>query len=509
MQAADTVKKVRRRSVRWLNSDNAETVWPTKRRNVIVSFWYTILLGLPLWYFTTQVSRAPLPQIPRFESLKPRISVRLEGAQSFSTHKLVTGLNLLQDVHEFTNETLNDDPYVVSWQESTAFSSSILPGTRQWDIRSTAAQSSNLEESIAAYMLGIFQDERRRIASIVDPSSTSPDLRVVKYNPAYDLVFSLLNGGGNRAINAWPIKTSLEKVVAPVLRDIGSLANFSMESQIQHYAELTFDPMFDERSGNHILQKSDLKSFINSAEWNLATAQSENKPLNFIIYVPKPEHRPLVIVDGDQLVETNSFLLPQFGAIAIYNPPSDSSSAVLPPDVLDFLVEICTAHLLTLLGLPAIPEAFGDASQWRRDGLLRQRVVETITSAQQSLHSIPKIVDQIPNMHVPRHVAASIEEALGALATARLAVEQGDLEAALMSGKVAVRKAEEAFFNHKMVSLLYFPDEHKYGVYMPLFGPLFLPLFLAGLKEISYFLKQRKLRRTKPTNDGSSRQQVE
>jgi len=42
--------------------------------------------------------------------------------------------------------------------------------------------------------------------------------------------------------------------------------------------------------------------------------------------------------------------------------------------------------------------------------------------------------------------------------------------------------SSRAFFNPNMLGQLYFPDEHKYAVYTPLFGPLAVPLLVAGIR---------------------------
>jgi GPI-anchor transamidase subunit S len=62
---------------------------------------------------------------------------------------------------------------------------------------------------------------------------------------------------------------------------------------------------------------------------------------------------------------------------------------------------------------------------------------------------------------------------------------------------LALEYAEKAFFDDKMVSMLYFPDEHKYAIYTPLFGPLALPLVMALLKEVQGILKAWKAARGK------------
>jgi phosphatidylinositol glycan class S len=44
--------------------------------------------------------------------------------------------------------------------------------------------------------------------------------------------------------------------------------------------------------------------------------------------------------------------------------------------------------------------------------------------------------------------------------------------------------ASRAFFNPDMVGLLYFPAEHKYAVYTPLFAPIAVPLVVSVLREL-------------------------
>lgn len=52
--------------------------------------------------------------------------------------------------------------------------------------------------------------------------------------------------------------------------------------------------------------------------------------------------------------------------------------------------------------------------------------------------------------------------------------------------------ASRAFFNPGMLALLYFPAEHKYGVYAPLFASALIPLLVAALRELSAYRQERK-----------------
>jgi GPI-anchor transamidase subunit S len=65
---------------------------------------------------------------------------------------------------------------------------------------------------------------------------------------------------------------------------------------------------------------------------------------------------------------------------------------------------------------------------------------------------------------------------------------------ALGHSALALENAEKAFFDEKMGSMLYCPDEHKYAIYSPLFGPLALPLVFALLKELHGIVREWKSR---------------
>ena len=57
----------------------------------------------------------------------------------------------------------------------------------------------------------------------------------------------------------------------------------------------------------------------------------------------------------------------------------------------------------------------------------------------------------------------------------------------------AFNLASRAFFNPGMLALLYFPAEHKYAVYAPLFASAVIPLFVAALREFLAWRRQRTL----------------
>lgn len=74
--------------------------------------------------------------------------------------------------------------------------------------------------------------------------------------------------------------------------------------------------------------------------------------------------------------------------------------------------------------------------------------------------------------------------ALEALDGACGALERGEYGQALHMGQVAERESKRAFFEKSMLGQVYFPDEHKVAVYLPLLGPVGVPLVVALVKVL-------------------------
>jgi phosphatidylinositol glycan class S len=75
----------------------------------------------------------------------------------------------------------------------------------------------------------------------------------------------------------------------------------------------------------------------------------------------------------------------------------------------------------------------------------------------------------------------------------------GRFHKVLESGKLAEMKVERAFFEPSMVAMVYFPDEHKVAVYLPLLGPVAVPLIMSAIKEFKAFRQHRRRQKTKPS----------
>lgn len=268
------------------------------------------------------------------------------------------------------------------------------------------------------------------------------------------------------------------------------LHNFTVESQVQYYAPLAFEPKrltFGDTEASGLTQE-DLTVFVNSAEWTLASSVSNDPVLHFVLFVPSEIHSPMKIIDSEgRPTNQSSFLLPQWGSIFILNNEFNSSSSHLSYNDLKPIFRNFATQLAALLGVPPVPlglsmEESSVLSDWQLDALLRRRAFQNVQGSQDTLHSIVKLVDQINNMPVGQVVRDDVLDALASLHEAyRTAVASPAL--ALRWSNKALSMASRAFFNPGMLALLYFPAEHKYAVYTPLFASISVPLVVALIRD--------------------------
>jgi len=109
----------------------------------------------------------------------------------------------------------------------------------------------------------------------------------------------------------------------------------------------------------------------------------------------------------------------------------------------------------------------------------------------------PRLVPVLPGQVltagvVPTQVyraVASAQSAMAELAT-------GHLHSAFQASKEAVTSSERAFFDPSLLHLLYFPDDQKFAIYIPLFLPMAVPILLS-LAKIVRETRQRKKEPTK------------
>lgn len=90
-----------------------------------------------------------------------------------------------------------------------------------------------------------------------------------------------------------------------------------------------------------------------------------------------------------------------------------------------------------------------------------------------------------------------VSSAVTSLQLAAAELEAGNLGFALQYSKEAFSASERAFFDPSLLHLLYFPDDQKFAIYIPLFLPMCVPILLSLLKILSELKQRRRERQAK------------
>ncbi|KAJ3050492.1 hypothetical protein HK097_008555 [Rhizophlyctis rosea] len=533
------------------------------RRLILLSVLGVFLLGLPIWWKTTEIHRAPLPfdEIRRWAGpgvldAKVFVNIDLRVDSSDSEALPPNSPSLAATIEERVNSIYGSvsgsdlgRPTQAANQPSEAASIALAfriqdhiadggsgtkkdeePGnyevhvtckapesgedvvsvsaSRIVDITTTCA-SDQLPNRIAVVIAGLFADEQKKYlasSSKEDNAHDHDNMRMVKYAPEYQVTFSLLNGDPTDANVSWDIQNGIDYFILPFLNTISKLSNFSVSSQIQHYAALPIEP--EVYPSSFCLRPHMLPHFINSAEWNLASTVAKGTPLNFVLYIPPKSQTPLVLLRSDgQPHPTNAFLIPRWGGIVVRDPPTSDRLSL---DDLHPIMEIFLAQLRGLLGVKETrisnagvllegtsityeSERNIGVTAWEHDRLIRERTVQNLVDAVTTLNSLGKLIEAGENMIVLDEIRTKVLTSLTSIHHCHKALQNSSNPTLAYShSRTAILNAESAFFDPTMVSMLYFPDEHKYAIYMPLFVPVCVPVLATVLKEIKGWRSKRK-----------------
>ena len=307
--------------------------------------------------------------------------------------------------------------------------------------------------------------------------------RSFKSSSNYHLAFSLF--AASASPSTWEIEQALEQYIHPLLRRLAHISQFTVNTQVQLYASFSpsiSGPHWDDKTKAWRLHRADLGGFVNAAEWPLSPSIGSGPTMNFVLYIPSEATTPLLLAETGE----TSWLIPQWGGVQILNPSPRQRHNLTTHDLRPIL-HTFASQLTSLLGLPSTPPSL--ALQIAR--LERDRATAFLLSAASTLGALARLSHKLPSIAIPDSVAASVADSLLRLPRAAGALATGHYAPALAQARVADAQAESAFFAPSMLAQVYFPDEHKVAVYVPLLGPMAVPLLIAALKELRRFAKSK------------------
>ena len=328
--------------------------------------------------------------------------------------------------------------------------------------------------------------ELRHISTDAKARLDAKSTRAFKYAPTYHLTFSLFTSSASPS--AWDVEQAYEEYVSPLLGRLSSISKFTTDTQVQLFASFSpsiAGPQYDASTREWKLQRSDLSGFINAAEWPLNPSIGSGPTINFVLFVPSKEQSPLVLAETGG----NSWVIPQWGGVQILNPTAKQGDRLNADDLRPVMLTFAN-QLNSLLGVPQAPSSLS----LRVQRLTRERATSLILSASSTLGALARLTLKLKSIAIPDSVAKSVDETIKRLDQACHDIQVGRYQNALENARIAESEAEQAFFEPSMVGQVYFPEEHKVAVYVPLLGPMAVPLVMAAMKELRN-LRERKAKR--------------
>ncbi|XP_059485299.1 GPI transamidase component PIG-S [Neocloeon triangulifer] len=304
----------------------------------------------------------------------------------------------------------------------------------------------------------------------------------------------------------WDITAAIEDYLQPFLDEMSSVSNFSVKSQVTYFASLGVRKKAvntKELGPHYAIQEELLPQIISPLEKKIGSHVSTSASLCLVLYIPGCTEAPLhFYTKQGQPVPTNAIISARWGGLIVLNPPNYAckSDEVIDMDVPTLKVMgLFLAQLRQLLGIPELepihfaemlPLMEAEPRLWEIDSLMRTRALEQVTSATLTLQSLAKLLGQIGNIVIGDEVGRSIFVATESAHSAEQLLSEGKLKEGFDHSRVAFLESESAFTDPSLLALLYFPDDQKYAVYIPLFLPVMIPV-LMSLKTIKNWVLKK------------------
>lgn len=322
----------------------------------------------------------------------------------------------------------------------------------------------------------------------------------------FDVTFTLVVPEPQTLDVSWRIEDAVEVYLKPFLDKISLVAKVHVRSQVLFLTPLKLRRHFNQTRNAYTATADQLSLIINPIEGSTGFQASIRPVLNFVVYMVPQTHYPLYIYDdqGNQL-ETNSFLSPKWGGVLFYNVakfpgPGDPLPQPIEIDMRS-VFQVFLAQLSLLVGLS--DKSYDRAVHYLESPvpsyldvafLLRRRTQDYLSMSSSSLKSLSDLLSKISNIVVKDEIGELIYSSVSYAKQSFDLLNKGDLENAFRNAEAAFLASEKAF-DPSLLALLYFPDDQKYAIYIPLFLPISLPV-VVSIRGLWTYYRNRKTSKT-------------
>lgn len=219
----------------------------------------------------------------------------------------------------------------------------------------------------------------------------------------------------------------------------------------------------------HNLEKKQIPFFINKLEYLLhRSTKHYREKIFFVLFIPNAKQTPLTV---DSQAD-NSIIVPKWGSVIFYNRHDSLNES----DDLNVIMQQFLSHFNQLLGIETL-------EQW-----IHLRSTENYDNGRQTLATLSQLLLSIPNIVIDDMMAKKIESSVQLLEQCQDTQNHHHCQ----QGRLL---ADQVFFDPSLLKLLYFPDDQKFAIYVPLYLPMGAPLAWTLLNDLKFLMNIVKTNR--------------
>lgn len=471
---------------------------------------FVFCLGAPLFLYTTRVHRADLPvleldqRVETFaDSVKFRIPVYVNSTNEAAIAQIqsatdnyistTTNLDLLWSLEfrPYTQEIDSYQDYVLSLIEDDESSLDHLtqsfvlsPFSKGITVVLPSSLSiSNVSQYVTEVLFNQVFGSEIQMFSALKSNSLSSDMSF-PYSTVFNVVFNLFVQDGTPV--DWAIAEAVP-LMQPIFQALQHYCKFKVSTQIQYYSKLTNEPTFNEEQNANIISQENLPTFVNFGDWNLHNHEV-TPSINFVIYFSELNYENIpLLVEGS---ETNSFSIPQWGGVYIYNPalpPLEGSRIKISESELNKILDIFASQLFELLGVPSEPVS----PLMRIDSFQRFSSYKNLKRSLDNLSALVKLSNSLIGISIPEATKTNVVDSMARFDEAVQNLSVADFSHALENSGISLESSDKAFFEKEMLQQAHFPNEHKLAIFLPLLGPICSIVLFGILKRFIAWKKNR------------------
>uniref|UniRef100_A0A8D8R896 GPI transamidase component PIG-S n=1 Tax=Cacopsylla melanoneura TaxID=428564 RepID=A0A8D8R896_9HEMI len=324
-------------------------------------------------------------------------------------------------------------------------------------------------------------------------------LRRVRLSSEFDLILTAIVPDPDRIKLEWDFQLATKGYLEPLFNQLSNMSKYSVKSQWLYHVDLDQTPS-KTKEQTYLISQRQMSHIVSSLEKKLGSYASKNPVIHLVLYVTECSHVPLLFTNNAG-VTSLAMISDRWGSIQIVNPqPNENckqgqafqpeAHPVMSVFLNDLKQLLGVKNIKTMDNIEVVTHNAALLTDWEIDALYRIRTLEQITSSKLTLSSLIQLLNQISNIVITSEVGDAVTEAVSSVEIALDALTQGQLGIALDLSHVAFNRSEFAFTHPSLLALLYFPDDQKYAVYIPLFLPVMIPVILS-LHAILNWAKKR------------------